>query len=125
MPYYTFTNGKENKDIFFHMNDDKKYSENGVEWQRVFLSVNSSIDTVIDPFSSKQFVESSGRKKGSLNNLFEQSAELSEKRAKKAGIDPLKENYYKRYKKIRGKDHSDVALPKSRGKLNKLGVTYE
>ncbi len=125
MPQYLFTNGKETKEIFFHMNDDKKYSENGEKWNRLYTIPTSSIDANIDPFDSKGFVESSGKKKGSLGDLFNKSAELSEKRAKITGRDDLKENYYKKYKDIRNKEHPDIKISKAKEKLNSLGVSVE
>lgn len=123
MPQYLFTNGKDIKEIFFHMNDEKRYFENGLEWDRLYTIPQSSIDTKIDPYSSKDFVRATN-KKGTFGEIIERSAELSDKRG---GVnDPVKQQYYKDYSKKRGgKLHKDMGVAKAKNALDKLGVTYE
>lgn len=109
MPIYIFTNPKtgKTKEIVQGMNDEHKYSEGGVEWERVFLAPQASIDSKIDPFSQNQFVDKIGATKGSIGDVWERSAEMSAKRAEKSGgTDPVKEKLYADYaKKTKGKEH--------------------
>lgn len=105
MPLYPYKNPKtgEVKDIFQGMNDEHIYSEDGVEWKRVFLSPNASIDTKADPFSQDDFRERTGAKKGTVGDMLDYSAEMSEKRAEKCGgVDPVKKKYFDEYAKKRG-----------------------
>lgn len=115
MPLYQFINDEteETVDVFFHMNDEKRYfDESGKEWRRVYTSPMASIDTKIDPFSSQQFVEKTGNKKGSIGDLQDRAAELSKIRAEKAGKDPVKEKFLANYKKSTGKNFLDTNSPK-------------
>lgn len=85
------------------MNDVHEYiDEYGMKWERVWTVPYAAIDTQIDPFSSKQFVEKT-KGKGTIGDLFDRSAELSHIRAeKRGGVDPTKEKYEKDYAKARG-----------------------
>jgi hypothetical protein len=94
------------------MNDLHVYSGiNGDEdsWKRVFTVPNASIDSHVDPFSSKQFVDKTQNKKGTYGDLLDRSAEMSDKRASLAGgKDPVKEKYFTDYSaKRRGAKHPD------------------
>jgi hypothetical protein len=107
MPIYIFQHPEDEsltKDIFFHMNDKKSYTdESGVEWRRVFLGSQLSCDASIDPWDNADFVNKTANKKGSFGDIMDKSAELSDQRAKEnGGIDPVKSNYYKKYSKDRG-----------------------
>jgi len=104
MPIYVYKHPEtdECREIFQGMNDEHVYSEEGVEWQRVFLSPNASIDSSIDPFSKKQFIDATENKKGTIGDMMDMSKELSEKRAEKiGGKDPVKEKFYDNYAKER------------------------
>lgn len=109
MPYYSFTNDEtgEFKDLFFHMGDKKEYvDENGKHWRRIYYAVNASIDTKIDPFSAKDFVHKTGNKKGTMGEVMDLSAELSEKRSESTGKgDPVKQKLFSDYKNKVGKKH--------------------
>ena len=113
MPQYSFFNEKTNetRDVFFKMNDDKVYDgEDGTEvgqWKRVFTVPNASVDssTKINPFSQKDFVEKTGRKKGNYGNIVDAAAEASAQRIAKEGRDTVKENFFAAYKKDTGKNH--------------------
>lgn len=110
MPFYLFENEStgETKEIFFHMDDEKRYSENGKEWKRIYLSGNAAVDTKIDPNDPKEFVRKTSLKKGNLGELMDQSKELSEKREKSRGKDDIKEKYFENYsKKRRGIKHPE------------------
>jgi len=85
------------------MKDDHVYTdENGVAWDRVWVNPNTSIDTQIDPWSTKDFVDKTKNKGGTLGDLFDKSAELSRKRASEnGGVDPIKRKSEKTYSKDR------------------------
>jgi hypothetical protein len=105
MPIYVYKHPDEEKyrEVFQGMNDEHVYSEEGVEWKRVFLSPNASIDNSIDPFSNQQFIDATYNKKGTVGDMMDLSAELSAKRAeKRGGTDPVKEKFYNKYAKERG-----------------------
>ena len=109
MPIYVYKHPEheEYREVFQGMNDEHIYSEDGVEWDRVFLSPNASIDSSVDHFSKQQFIDSTYNKKGSLGDVMDYSAELSAKRAEKSGgKDPVKEKFYDDYaKKRNGAEH--------------------
>ena len=109
MPIYVYKHPEheEYREVFQGMNDEHVYQEDGVEWQRVFLSPNASIDNSVDPFSKQQFIDATYSKKGTLGDMMNLSAELSEKRAEKmGGKDPVKEKFYNNYAKERnGAEH--------------------
>ena len=68
MPIYVYKHPDEEeyREVFQGMNDEHVYSEDGIEWQRVFLAPNASIDSSIDPFSKQQFMDATYSKKGTL-----------------------------------------------------------
>jgi hypothetical protein len=107
MPVYTYKKNStdEYRDIFQSMKDKHEYfGENGDEddWIRVFYSPNASIDTSIDPFSSKEFNDRTASKKGTVGDMLDYSKEMSQKRADLAGgKDPIKEKYFENYSKER------------------------
>lgn len=111
MPYYTYSSPQtgKTKDIFQGMNDVHEYfdEEEGIMWERVFTVPQASIDTQIDPFNQNQFIDKTGNNKGKMGDVYDRSAEMSAKRAAKAGgVDPLKAKYYEEYsKKRKGKPH--------------------
>ena len=109
MPIYVYKHPEreEYREVIQGMNDEHKYSEDGVEWSRVFLAPNASIDNSIDPFSKQQYIDATYNKKGTIGDMMDLSAELSAKRAEKSGgLDPVKEKFYDNYKKERkGTEH--------------------
>lgn len=114
MPIYLFENEEtgEVREIFQGMNEAHEYfGEDGEEkcWSRIFSIPNAGVDTKQDIFSAQQFMEHTGRKKGTYGDMLNLSAELSEKRAQVAGgVDPVKEKYYDDYAKARnGAKHVD------------------
>ena len=112
MPFYTFSHPETGEflDVFFHMNDEKEYfDEDGIKWNREYHSPELNSTGKTDPWNSKQFIEKTGQKNGTLGDLLDRSAELSKERASQNdGVDPIKENYYKRYSKERnGAIHRD------------------
>lgn len=104
-PIYIFSDPKDEErtiEIVQSIHDKHEYiDKDGVKWNRIFTVPNSSIGTKIDPFDSKQFIEKTGKSKDNVGALLDRAKELSEKRANKLGVDPIKEKYYKEYSKFR------------------------
>ena len=108
MPIYVYKHPTEERyeEVVQGMNDDHAFSEEGVEWQRVFLSPNAAISNSPDPFDGNSFVEKTANMKGTVGDMMDYSAELSEKRAERTGgEDPLKRKHFKEYEKLVGKKH--------------------
>lgn len=103
MPIYLFRNPKtgEIKEITLGINEEKKYSEKGISWERVFTIPNASIDTKINEFSERDFLEKTNKKNYSLGEMWDTSKELSEKREKVQGKDSVKEKALENYSKKR------------------------
>ena len=92
----------ELRDVFFEVNDEKIYvDEKGVTWQRRFTLPQISIDTKIDPYSQKQFMDKTN-KSSTIGDLWDRAADLSAARAEKDGIDAVKQKWEDKESKIRG-----------------------
>jgi hypothetical protein len=106
MPLYSYAHPKTKKviDIVQSIHDKHIYiDKGGVEWERVFTvpEVNTH-GTLKVECSEKQFSEYTKNKKGSIGDLWDQSAELSEKRKKiYGGKDPVKKKFFKDWSKKR------------------------
>lgn len=112
MPIYLFQNPKteEVAELFFSMNDEKKFvDESGLEWKRLYSSPQLNTEATIDPWNNADFVNKTSSTKGTMGDLLDRSAELSEKRASEnGGVDPLKKKYFENYSKERnGAKHQD------------------
>lgn len=109
MGMYIFEHPKTGKtvEIYQSVHDKHEYIDaKGIKWNRVYTVPQASIDSQIDPFSSKQFTEKTANKAGTVGDLWTRSAELSEKREKIAGKDAVKEKWFKNWSKERnGKKH--------------------
>jgi hypothetical protein len=109
MPIYTFINKLtgETKDVVQKMNEHHIYSEGGVVWDRIFDVPEANIAASIDPFSSRDFIQKTKERSGTIGDLWDQSAELSEKRARimGTGVDPVKEKAVSSYEKKTKKPH--------------------
>lgn len=103
MPIYLYAHPEtgEIKEVFQGMNDVHEYEEE-VKFKRVFTVPQASIDTKVDPFSSKDFKEKVCSKKGTIGELWDASAEMSAKRADKEGVDVIKQKALADYSKERG-----------------------
>ena len=126
MPLYIYehpTTG-ETKEVIQSVHDKHEYLEDGISWNRVFTKPNASVSSLIqDPFSSKEFVEKTANKKGTVGDLMNYSREFSEARENKAGVDPTKQQYYKDWQnKRKGKLHPTIRKQKTKERLGKLGV---
>lgn len=109
MPIYLYQNPKtkEVKEIIQSVHDVHEYYEDDIKWNRIFTvpEVNTQDKLNINS-TAKDFDRVTGNKKGSLGDLWDQSKELSEKRKKVYGKDPVKEKYFKDWsKKRKGKIH--------------------
>lgn len=129
MPSYLFEHPEtgEQVEVLLSVNDEHRFIDNkGVEWRRVFVNPQVSIDTKFDPLSSKDFVEKTRNKRGTVGEIWEKSKELGEQRKQIVGADTVAENYYKKYsEKRRGKLHDDVRKSEAIKNLNNMGVDVE
>lgn len=110
MPFYLFHNPKthEIKEVKQKINEPHVYNEGGVEWSRIFTVPNASIDTKVDPFSSKEFKDKTEKKNMTVGDMWDASKEASIKREQKEGVDKVKESHFEKYsKKRRGIKHPD------------------
>lgn len=106
---YRFSSIKtgECADFFYSMKDAPKMGTiidvEGQKWKRVFDAPQLACAGLkpIDPNNAKQFVDKTGSMKGTVGDMWALSAELSEKRAAKIGKDPIKETFYKNYRRAR------------------------
>ena len=108
MPIYIYKHPEEElyEEVLQGMNDPHVFSKDGVEWQRVFLSPNASISSNSDPFNSNAFLDKTANMKGTVGDMMDYSAELSEKRAEKSGgVDPIRKKHFDNYEKSVGKKH--------------------
>jgi hypothetical protein len=113
MPIYLFKNPDSGKivHVIQRMSEAHVYSENGVQFERVFTIPNTYIDENID--TSQKFVEKTGSMKGTLGEIWDYSQELSEKRAKSnGGVDPIRKKAEDKYsKKRRGMKYKSQINP--------------
>ena len=129
MPIYIYKHpeSEQYEEVFQGMNDKHVYFDSdGLEWKRVFTIPNASIDSRIDPNSSKEFIEKTANKKGSFGDVMDFSKELSQMRSESnGGVDPVKEKYFSDYaKKRNGAKHFDEV--KSKGYESKnVKVDYD
>lgn len=92
----------EYRDVWFEVNDNKVFvDESGVKWERVFTPPQISVDTKIDPRSKDQFLRKTNRQ-GTVGDLMDFSAEMSERRKEKDGVDFVKEAYEAKEDAFRG-----------------------
>ncbi len=108
MPEYSYQCPKTLRiiSVYQGMNDDHRFfGDDGIEWKRIFDVPGAVIDSVfnIDPRSPQEFVRKTGLRKGKMDDLFQLSAELSEKRAAKEGKDPVKLKSWDKYESSRSK----------------------
>lgn len=111
MPVYSFHNPEDESeiiDIVMSMNEKHEYWKDGIQWCRVWCKPQASIDTKWDAFSNQQFVERTGKMKGTMGDLFDKSKELSMEREKMVGKDETKEKRMQQWSKERnGKKYID------------------
>jgi hypothetical protein len=126
MPIYLFKNPNTGKikEIVQRMSENHIYSEDGVEWERIFTIPQASIDTQFDAFSENSFRDKTSNKRETLGDLMDRSKELSEKRKDIAGADPVQQKFFEDYSKTRkGKKH--IKDPSREIKYNKNMFSIE
>lgn len=105
MPIYIYEHpeSKERIEIVQSVNDLHVYVDrNNVKWNRVFTLPELNVSSKLNEFSNeKDFANYTKDKKGTLGDLWDKSKELSEKREKKFGKDPVKDAYKKNWSKKR------------------------
>jgi len=72
MPVYQFTHPEYPSliELVQSMTEPHTYiDDEGVEWRRVWNAPNTAIDTQVDPFDSKAFINSTNNKKGTIAKL--------------------------------------------------------
>lgn len=124
MPVYLYRHPKTQKviEVVQKMTDTHEFTdEKGVKYERVFVAPQTAIDTKVDPFSKNDFLKRTN-KRMTVGQMMDESAELSEKRAKKTGVDPIKKKIYDSYKKNTGKDHPDL---KGKRKIETSNYVFE
>ena len=88
------------------MNQPHVYvDDEGVEWNRVWLKPNASKDTSVDAFSEQDFVEKTAKEGMTLGDMWDLSKDLSKKRKKILGKDPVKDKAVKKYEKDCKREH--------------------
>ncbi len=130
MGLYIYSNPEKPEEIVEvvqSINDKHEYFVDGIKWDRVFTKPTASTDNKIDPFNKREVLDKTANKRGSLGNMIEFNKELSAKRARRDGKDPIQEKYYESYKNKRGgkHEHPDVIKRKTRDKLKKFGFELD
>lgn len=110
MPEYLYEHPNNGKviSVIQSIHDKHEYiDENGLKWSRIFTAPELNTEGSLKAdCTAQQFSDYVGKKKGTIGDLFDRSKELSDKRQKAMGKDPLKEKYYKNWsKKRKGKRH--------------------
>jgi len=105
MPIYIYQHpiNKKTKELIQSIHDKHEYiDENNIKWDRIFTVPQLNTEgTLSANTTEKQFSEYTKNKKGTIGDLWDRSKELSEKRKKIYGKDPLKEKYEKDWSKKR------------------------
>jgi predicted nucleic acid-binding Zn ribbon protein len=112
MPIYVYKHPEmeEYTEVFQGMNDEHTHFDaEGLEWKRVFLVPGMTLDTQVDPYSASDFMKTTGSKEGTIKDLQKLSKELSDQRAQKDGVDPIKQKFFDDHKKKTGRKHKSEA----------------
>lgn len=124
MPEYCFSNPQKPKEIVtivMGMNEAHEYIKDGVKWNREWTIPRAGVDTKANPFSEKDFIRNTANKKGSVSDVWERSAEMSEKRAQKlGGADPVKQKYFAKEKKRRNGKPCSAEINERANKIIKI-----
>lgn len=103
MPIYIYKHPDEEQyiEVVQRMNDEHVFfDEEGIQWKRVLTPPQVSAERIgtINPFDTNKATEITGRRKGTIGDLWDASRELSEKREQKLGHeDPVKRSYFDKY----------------------------
>jgi predicted nucleic acid-binding Zn ribbon protein len=115
MPVYIYEHPTTRRvvEIVQKMNDVHEYVENGIRFRRVFVNPQAAIDTKVDPFSKADFMRRTN-KRMTYGEMMDEAADLSDKRAKKLGKDPIKEKVIADYERRTKKPHPSRKKGKQR-----------
>ena len=118
MPTYVYKHPKKEEyiEVIQSMNEDHTYfDKEGLEWKREWTNPQLNCESNIDPFSNVDFINKTGKMKGTYGDVQDLSKEMSEKRASMSGgVDPVKEKYYSNYSSTRkGAKHLQQMKEKS------------
>ena len=108
MPSYIFKNPKTNelKEVILTMNESHIYiGKDGTKWDREFTTPQAAFNTQINPTDSHSFIEKTKGKNYSVGQMWDISAELSEKREGASGQDEMRIKAETAYKDKTGKTH--------------------
>ena len=108
MPFYEYQHPETGEiiEVMQSMKENHTFVDSeGVEWKRVFHVPNASIDTSIDPNSKEDWMKRTAKKGMTFGEMQDLSKELSTKREKKEGIDPIKNKTVKAYERKTRKAH--------------------
>ena len=128
-PYYEFQNPNTNHiiGVYQPMDSEHKFiDEDGLEWNRVFSKPQAVVSSLsnLNPRDAKAFVKATGERKGKLRDIYQLSAEMSEKRAAKDGLDHVKLKSWDKYEQKRVKTvHPERAKQQIKEKFkNKIDI---
>lgn len=131
MPQYLFLDELTNKieEVFFKFADAPSigtYIEyENRKLRRLATIPNASSDSVaVDPYSSKDFARITN-KGGTIGELWDRSAEMSEKRKDKDGIDPVMEKHLAAQEKKTGRKSLHKKNREATEKLKAKGIIIE
>jgi hypothetical protein len=102
MPQYIYRNPKTGKfkEVIQRMTEPHVYSEDGVEWERIFTIPQAAMDTILDPFKAEDFNKKTS-KPGTMGELYDRAQEMSEKRKDKDGVDVITNKHWQDWSKKR------------------------
>lgn len=108
MPLYTFQHPETEEiiEVIQRMGDLHSYSDKkGVTWSRIFTKPQTALNTRISSTNPKEFVDKTRGKNYSVGQLWDMSAELSEKRAGRSGQDEVRVKAENKYEEKTKKKH--------------------
>jgi len=108
MPLYVFKHPEEEVvvEIIQKMEETHVFvDDEGTEWERVWDTPNTSVDTNQLDGSKESFMKYTENRKGTLGDLWDASRECSEKRIQRDGKDHVKEKFFKEYKEKNNVKH--------------------
>lgn len=79
------------------MNEPHTYEKDGVIYKRLWTVPKAAINTRVDAYNASDYDKAINKPGTTLGEAWDYSAELSEKRADKEGVDPIKKKYDDNY----------------------------
>lgn len=133
MPVHSFTDETSGATIDVYVSANAPATEhqtqvlNGVTYKRIYAAPLTSRDTSFGDCDRGDFARKVDGKRGlKLGDSWEISAEMSERRAQRDGVDPVREQFYSNYAKENGERHPDVVrrerLDRANAKLGEWGI---